>query len=784
MFRQRSVQSECLLWIAAVAIAFVPPLLATDFGGNLAWSQYVASLALFAACAIAAAGQLVVLIPSLVQGRNAEFHPPLPAFWATGLMLVLLGYALIQTVPVAPELIHWLSPGRADIHFHWSAELRPELTNSSIPISLAPFDTLHAAALLAIATLVSYFSSILFASRARVLWLLSATAFGACSIAIIGIARKVNPEFELWSFQSGGEGAPFGTFLNRNNAALGMNLGIAASIGILVYRKAIISSLGFGADVESQTVAHREFGWLTDPFASLAFAACVVGLLGIVVCGSRGGMLSTVAAGGCALVLLRKSFGRLAGAIGGVTVLVLIAVSILRSDTLGDRRLAEDTISNIQTTIEDGGQTVASDLRLSHWPDGFRAALKYLPMGSGLGTYGYAYLPWQKTTNWRWCVHADNLWLEMFLELGLFGLALLGTGSYLLASNLKRLSGSADPIDQGVFAAGVYIAVAVVISQTFDFGLVMPSNLMGAVLLLAMIATRAAAAAPAKTPPKTHGVTAKPKLELLGEATNSWRTTAAIRNRFLPTISVVAILLLATPALARLRQDCATDNAVRLAKKELPALRADAEQLELRVIELDALAQHHEDPNLMELLSQHYFQLGRLREYESLNRAGFSTEERQELYENLSRRKRRLTWRASNDKSRDALAATGKRWPAIPLADELRDETSDYAKALTWTRKAIAERPLSLPPRADLIRLEFIHESSELTSAAISQASDLFPRNPELSFRFGKNAAEQGDYRLATRLWLRAIRDGNVHMAGRVRGEARRYESFPVEWLQ
>lgn len=593
---------DWLLRLAAGLFMIIPPVYATDFGGNLAWSQYVAGLAIVLACILVALAQVWSVSHHWFSGTHAPAQPKLPAFALTGLLLLLLCFTYFQTIELSPDLVKSISPASHHARYEWAAALTPDAVAEKFPISVAPFDSAHANALLVIAILVSYFSPFAFYDRSRTTWLLAAIAACGCSIAAIGILRKIDTDFLMWSFLSGGEGAPFGTYLNRNNAAFAINTGIAAALGVLVWRKTITASIRKNAEA-IETPRKDAMQWLSDWPLVLALAATTILLLGIVACGSRGGLLTTFIAGGLTLAVVRRSIGSLRGVILVIAAFGGLAFLILRTDSLGYQSLEGDAFAELRDTVDGDGRGMSNDARLTHWPDGLRAATNYLPAGSGLGTYGYAYLPWQKTSSWRWFVHADNLWLEGFLELGLFGVALFAGCIGLLGRSLWRLSRSADPIDQGLLATGSYLFVATLFSQTFDFGLIMPANLVMVMMLLPMIFVRSAAVLMPKVATSGDSQTTR-KLELLTDGGPAWHSFTALEQRVFPLAMIVCLAALTVPAIMRLRQDCEIDGAVRLANKELPGLRLDSTRLQERVVALEALAKRTPNPQLSDLLAR------------------------------------------------------------------------------------------------------------------------------------------------------------------------------------
>jgi O-antigen ligase len=70
---------------------------------------------------------------------------------------------------------------------------------------------------------------------------------------------------------------------------------------------------------------------------------------------------------------------------------------------------------------------VADDLRWEFWPDVWDAALAFWPFGSGLGTFVEAFAMHEPLTSLspHYLNHAHNDYLEMMLEAGLPGLALV-----------------------------------------------------------------------------------------------------------------------------------------------------------------------------------------------------------------------------------------------------------------------------------------------------------------------------------------------------------------------
>ncbi|NQT15842.1 MAG: O-antigen ligase family protein [Planctomycetes bacterium] len=196
---------------------------------------------------------------------------------------------------------------------------------------------------------------------------------------------------------------------------------------------------------------------------------------GILCTGSRGGAISMAVAGVCvALVFLRK---RQAGPIGLLLVGMLVAGAGLAYWT----GLGDDLAGRLGRLIANCG---SGEVRLPHWRDASRAAADFWPLGTGFGTYRYAYLPYQTRLGESWFFHAENQYLEALVEGGVVGLILLLSAIALVFLAVLRLVGARGPCASSAIAcAGLFALVSQGLHSLVDFGLYIPANM----LLFAMI---------------------------------------------------------------------------------------------------------------------------------------------------------------------------------------------------------------------------------------------------------------------------------------------------------
>lgn len=693
-------------------------------------------------------------------------------------LLALLGlYGWFQTIRASPTLVRWLSPASYDAYMLWSAPLlRDSDVTESFPVSIAPLDSRHAICMLVSAILLAWIAPIVFHTRDRLTFLMAAIAVGSSLTALIGIARQMIPGFQLWSFTSGGEGSPFGTFLNRNNAALLMNLGLGCSLGIIVWRlrSSHVDYRGVSREQRSRSSAARSSQWVQEslpavfasPISALASACAVANFFGIALCGSRGGILSLGVAGLVALLLIRS--GRKI-AIAAVVVVALTGTGVLLAMP---SEVSTTPLDQFESSLSNQASRVAGDARLTHWPDGLRTFLRHFPGGSGLSSYSFAYLPYQETSTWRWYHHADNLWLEMLVELGLGGIVIWAAFWSVVVVALSRLARSHDPIDEGFRIAGWYCTSVILVSQTFDFGLILPANLFVVSLLLPTIVARsmsvfpttAVAAASQPTNQKRQSTqdndpnpsgTPKRKIKLLSDqpankvASRTWLRILA------PVACGVGLLLVGIAALGQLAKDSRAEHMNRLAWSRFEAIKNSLPEISEQANLLDQQIQTHPTPELLNVASRYRFQEGRLIEIQ--DRRPSSEDEIQDLYRSTSRTNRRLAWRASNDEF--PIAESKPNLAMTPLAFESISPAARkaYGESLAMSNRLMRLRPLSLDARTNQIYLEFVHRDPGQTRSANAQAQSLYRNDPNILLSLAAISADNEETLNAMQTWYRVL---------------------------
>lgn len=708
--KQIRLALSTLTWISATILATLPVVVAADFGGVLWWTQYIAALTIFAA--------MIMAIPSLFFERNAR---PIRHYYLIFILLFWTAYSWLQTVPMFGGLVGTLSNGSSIAYRDWIEPfLGQDRPPSFFPISIDPEQSSHAVAVLAMVVCLVWTTMQVFGSRNKIVMLLNVMAIGAALHAAFGIVRQVYPEIQV--FGSTMAVNSFGCFVNRNNAALMMNLGLSASLGLLSWRLAALT----GLEVDDNNFEFNDILSLTNDRDSLIglFSATLC-LCGLLVCGSRGGLVALVIGGLLAFGWVRQKRGSKTVPVVAAAVILCVAFLVVPLN------LDLKSIDRLGLFEDSKGLTIQNNGRLEHWPASLRAAKAYFPAGSGLGSYAFAYLPYQDVGSGAWFHHADNLWLEVLVEQGIVGLVLVLSVLGIWIRTLQRMTHSVDPIDHGLRVAGWFMLGAVATSQLFDFGLIVPSMLFAVAVCVPATMARVDAAG-------LNANEREPKM---------FPTKYAA---FVKYGAVGLTVLFGGLGVLHLGSDARLDTLVRNATATLPNISRDATKLERLASDLQSSPRLDHSPTLLDQLSK--VQHAQARLAETIAASPSSTSAVQAAYDQSEVTSHRRNWYAAQRaKSGDGDA---KPVASVDMPEQLMNQ---YQSILDSARKSLLSRPLGMESRTWQIYLDFIHHDDVRSSVAIDQLAKIFKGDPLMLERLGTHAAVSGDTQRATRLWHQSL---------------------------
>lgn len=356
--------------------------------------------------------------------------------WALSLLAGLAALPLIQLIPLPPSI--WTAlPGREQAVLALQAS---GMTPGWSPISLTPDFTWQA--WLALIPPAAVFLGLMMygLSLARPLvWLALAVGILSVMLGAIQLGSATN-DFYFW--RTTDIGNVVGAFANRNH-----------------FVTLCLASLPFAVAMAMRTSSRREqpqtrFWW--------GLVYIVVMMLGVGASRSRFGVIFlapvVVATLAAAWVGLRRG--------GFMPMLLGIAAA-----TVGTAALI-GTVA-LRPILSRFNNPSASEARFENWPIVIDAAEIYQPIGSGIGSFDRVYRAVEPLTNInpKFFNHAHNEYLEIWLETGIVGLALLVAFLAWFARRAWSAWTCSDPAANDLQRAASVSIVVMIVHSAVDYPL-------------------------------------------------------------------------------------------------------------------------------------------------------------------------------------------------------------------------------------------------------------------------------------------------------------------------
>jgi O-antigen ligase/tetratricopeptide (TPR) repeat protein len=472
-----------------------------------------------------AVGQLVLTVLAVAAGwtwavrecflPNAAWRPAR----ATPLILAGLAVVVLQVAPLPPSLLAWLAPHTAETLPLWSVADATSTTHGSWPcVSFTPAETLGGLVLFLDFSLLFFVAAQRIERVEDVERLLRWCALSAVCMAAFGIVQLLtgNGKF-LWCYShpfASASGVAKGSFSNRNHFAHFLALGIGPLVWWLQdasrrWRPPAIST--FQSPTAGCRSAERETYLLCLALGIVLFA----GLLSL----SRGGISVMFLAVGVSTVICYRASavsGRLVVALAGIGLLIGTLLTVYGLDRVGSR-LEELTSGSVERLDYQAG-------RRTIWAAAAKAIPDYLPLGAGVGSFAEVYP--MHTDSIRnediEYTHAENSFLQVTLETGVPGIALMLAGIVLTAFWCFRGAGSVVSTRFRVCAAAVAGSLSASVAHALvDFVWYVPAC-MAIMAILAACALRVSQLARNEQARKAEG----------GKRSRRWadRNDSVVRN--------------------------------------------------------------------------------------------------------------------------------------------------------------------------------------------------------------------------------------------------------------
>ena len=410
---------------------------------------------------------------------------------------VSLGFGLliIQTMPLSESVSQTLAPHQTELYRQFANPIPGEVAflttetdtgDPSISISMDPQETTRYARLLFFALAVMVCSSFFFHSRKTILLLLVFVTINAVAISSWGFVQKTSHDRSEF-IQPVRDGVlSFGPFVNKNNAAGFLLMGLACAGGLLAYQ---YRGRNKGHIDDHQMIGHKpnfrkkfifNLRLLTSGLDAPRLATIVAVLMitaGIISCTSRGGLIGLLVGAFSAATFYATKY-RSFTALVIFGLIAVCTVGLIQFIGIGE------TASRQFSTLSDA-DLVNTESRLEHWNENAESIADFAPLGSGIGSYLNVHRMNRQGLEDRVWYFAENQYFQTVLEAGWLGLLLLliAIVSICVAWNKIAKHPDGKKMLPCLTVLGALLIPSQIFTAIFDFGWFIPAN---ALLLAAL----------------------------------------------------------------------------------------------------------------------------------------------------------------------------------------------------------------------------------------------------------------------------------------------------------
>ena len=428
---------------------------------------------------------LVVLIMAIVDAGAKRPIKRFPLVWV--LLALGAGYVFFQASDASAALNEKHGGPRP---FQQAA------VNDSGAISIYPAATRAKLVDILMGVGVFFASTVLLRERNTIFAVLAAATIVGVALSFFGVVQNLSWNGKIfWSYELLYGGVPFGSFVNKNNAAGFLLATFCASLFFVTQqlftwnRKNRPQGLVLAEDHwqgEANTKKSFSSG-VIEMFAELqpkqlyCSAAIVIIFAGILATLSRGGMVALAATCLIAFAVLSRT-NKWVVILATTILLGLGAGFIIYSEQSTDISAKLETLSNIDD---------AAAPRLLHWQDAWPYANEHLMLGCGAGTYRYASNSFQTFFFQKTYAHAENVYLETLTEMGVGAVVLLLLVMFYCLYCSIRLIRRDESFDRALGVVGLTCLVGQSLASALDFGIYQPANTLIVAVLMGCVVGRA-----------------------------------------------------------------------------------------------------------------------------------------------------------------------------------------------------------------------------------------------------------------------------------------------------
>ena len=498
-------------WILGFSVLLLIVSLPWYYGGVEWGSQYVLAWVgvFFCVC---------IVLHSILSMANKAGDLSVP--WLTWLFILLGFVVFIQSIPMFSWLGNEATPPSVQVQ-RWAlglsnappsvagtllaskaSSLNESNASASIPCdlknvseserslawSVEPLHTRGAVASLLLCGLFVWVGRMVFSDSKKQLWLFGTLTVIGILIGCVGIQGAVSYQRE--NFLGLVSGSSFSTFVSKNSAGGYYNICIAGCLGLLGWT--LLNTQRTSKDnryrFPDTNILSRIRGFAEDSLADLNTAQitavlCLISLIAaLLISLCRGAAVSALGAIIIAsLIANAKNRSRGGWIVSVVVVTAFIACMVgFQIDDKAYSRLEGLSEMDLENELRFG--------RTYIWSTAWKAMGYYGLLGSGLGTFHFAYLPFQEPSSSGWFYHAESLYAQCGVELGYVGLSVMILAIIKIIYGLQRPSakdnwGLAFPSK----LAGAYLVVSQSLHSFVDFAIIIPALFVPAAVLIGSV---------------------------------------------------------------------------------------------------------------------------------------------------------------------------------------------------------------------------------------------------------------------------------------------------------
>ena len=444
------------------------------------------------ACGTVALGAMWVYLLATIRnkgvaGKSVGSKEPMGRLsWLV--LPVGLGLALLvtQTTPLNVSLGEILTPHQTELYREFGSPIPNELltiaTNDgqlSTFISMDRDETSRYARLLFFSLVVMICSSLFFNSKKTILLFLLLVTANAVAISGWGLVQKASHDSGPSTQQVRDGVLSFGPFVNPNNAAGFLLMGLACATGLLAYQyrgrrhthsdnKQII---GHSPTFRRKMVFNlRLFTSDLDAPRLATMVAVLIIAAGIIACTSRGAFIGMIVGSFSAAAIYALKYRSYMAA-------VLVGFSALGAIGLVQFIGVSEAASRKFSTLSDA-DLVDTASRIQHWNENASSITDFAPLGSGVGSYLNVHRMNREGLESRVWYFAENQYFQTALEAGIPGLLLLLAAIFLIGFVWRKIAQFPErkKLIPCLTVLGALLIPAQLTAAIFDFGLFIPAN--------------------------------------------------------------------------------------------------------------------------------------------------------------------------------------------------------------------------------------------------------------------------------------------------------------------